>query len=68
MIYPYHPALVINSDQRVLLDKVRAGLDDTRLLAMWQAVEKAQKDIAAKANLRLTLDIMVLHMAGQAVH
>ena len=68
MIYPYHPALVINSDQRVLLDKVRAGLDDTRLLAMWQAVEKAQKDIAAKANLRLTLDIMVLHMIGQAIH
>ena len=68
MIYPYHPGLVVNSDHRALLEKVRAGLDDTRLLAMWQAVEKAQKDIAAKANLRLTLDVMVLRMAGQTVH
>jgi DNA polymerase-3 subunit delta' len=67
-IYPYYPELVINSDHRALLAKVRAGLDDARLLAMWQAVEKAQKDIAGKANLRLTLDVMVLSMAGQAVH
>ena len=68
MIYPYHPALVVNSDHQALLAKMRADLDDSRLLAMWQAVEKAQKDIAAKANLRLTLDVMVLRMAGQTVH
>jgi DNA polymerase-3 subunit delta' len=68
MIYPHHPALVINCDHRAILAKVRAGLDDTRLLVMWQAVEKAQKDIAGKANLRLTLDVMVLSMAGHAVH
>ncbi len=63
-IWPYHPALVINSDHTETLGSVRAGLADQRLLAMWQAVEKAQKDIATRANLRLTVDIMALSMAG----
>jgi DNA polymerase III subunit delta' len=63
-ILPYQPALVINSDLDYILDRARNGLDDIRLLAIWQAVEKAQKDIAAKANLRLTLDLMALSMAG----
>jgi DNA polymerase-3 subunit delta' len=63
-ILPYHPDLVINSDRRATLDKVRAGMHENQLLAMWQAVEKAQKDIAARANLRLTVDVMALSMAG----
>jgi DNA polymerase III subunit delta' len=63
-IWPYHPDLVINSDHQSTLDKMRAGMNDKQLLAMWQAVEKAQKDIAARANLRLTVDVMALSMAG----
>jgi hypothetical protein len=39
-------------------------MDEHRLLDLWDAVEKAQKDIAARANLRLTLDVMALRMAG----
>ena len=65
-ILPYHPDLVINIDRRATLDKVRAGMDEKQLLDMWQAVEKAQKDIAARANLRLTVDVMALSMAGFA--
>jgi len=67
-IWPYHPALVINSDHKETLDRVRAGLDDRQLLSMWQALEKAQKDIAAKANLRLSVDVMALSMAGYKLH
>lgn len=63
-IWPYHPASVINGDCRDVLARVRDGMDDRRLLTIWQAVEKAQKDIAANANLRLTLDVMALSMAG----
>jgi DNA polymerase III subunit delta' len=63
-IWPYHPELVINSDHKTTLGDVRAGLSEKHLLAMWQAVERAQKDIAARANLRLTVDVMALSMAG----
>ncbi len=64
IVWPYHPSSVINGDYRETLARVRSALDDSRLLDIWQAVEKAQKDIAAKANLRLTLDVMALSMAG----
>lgn len=63
-IWPYRPDLVINCDQKQTLGNVRAAMDDNRLLAMWTAVDKAQKDIAAKANLRLSVDVMALSMAG----
>jgi DNA polymerase III subunit delta' len=63
-ILPHHPDLVINNDRRAILAKVRAGMNEKQLSAMWQAVEKAQKDIAARANLRLTVDVMALSMAG----
>jgi DNA polymerase-3 subunit delta' len=63
-IWPYRPDLVLNTDHKDTLGKVRVGLNEKQLLAMWQAVEKAQKDIAARANLRLTVDVMALSMAG----
>lgn len=63
-IWPYHPESVINSDYNEVLDRLRAQMDDRHLLYLWQTVEKAQKDIASKANLRLTLDVMALCMAG----
>jgi DNA polymerase-3 subunit delta' len=63
-IWPYHPELVVNKDHEATLSKVRSGIGEKQLLSMWQAVEKAQKDIAARANLRLTVDVMALSMAG----
>jgi DNA polymerase-3 subunit delta' len=61
---PYQPGRIINRDREHLIDAIRSGMDESRLLDLWDAVEKAQKDIAARANLRLTLDVMALRMAG----
>jgi DNA polymerase-3 subunit delta' len=65
-IRPYQPGRIINSDREHLIDAIRSDMDNARLLDLWDAVEKAQKDIAARANLRLTLDVMALRMAGAA--
>jgi DNA polymerase-3 subunit delta' len=63
-IRPYQPERIINGDREALIDAVRSDVESARLLDLWDAVEKAQKDIAARANLRLTLDVMALRMAG----
>ncbi len=63
IVRPYQPGQMINRDREHLIDAVRSGMDDTRLLDLWDAVEKAQKDIAARANMRLTLDVMALRMS-----
>ena len=63
-ILPYHSGLIVNQDRLDILMDVRSVLNDKRLLNMWITVQKAQKAIAAKANLRLTLDIMALKLAG----
>lgn len=65
-IHPYLPGRIINRDREHLIDAIRSDMDKARLLDLWDAVEKAQKDIAARANLRLTLDVMALRMAGLA--
>lgn len=62
-VRPYAPRGVINQDRADALDAARARLDDRRLLALWDAVEQAHKNIAANGNLRLTLDVMALRMA-----
>ena len=72
IIWPYEPSLIMNTDNRHSLAPARTKLDDNCLLALWTAVEKAQKDIAARANLRLTLDVMAISMvksmaSGQSI-
>lgn len=62
-IWPYEPRHIINKDRADVLGAARAGLDDRRLLALWETVEKAHKDIVANGHLRLTLDVMALRMA-----
>ena len=63
-VWPYHPQSVINNDYSEVLALARTHINDGQLLGLWRAVEKAEKDIAAKANIRLTLDVMALSMAG----
>jgi DNA polymerase-3 subunit delta' len=63
IIWPHAPSLIMNTDEAHRLRAVRANLKDGCLLALWTAVEGAQKNIAAKGNLRLTLDIMAISMA-----
>ena len=65
-IRPYQPKRIINCDRESQIDILRSHMDETQLLALWETVEIAQKDIAARANLRLTLDIMALRMVGLA--
>jgi DNA polymerase-3 subunit delta' len=65
-IHPYQPGRIINGDREDLIGAIRSDMDNDRLLDLWDAVENAQKDIAARANLRLTLDVMALRMAGLA--
>jgi DNA polymerase-3 subunit delta' len=63
-IRPYQPGRIINRDVEHLIDAVRSDMDEARLLDLWDAIEKAQKDLAANANLGLALDVMALRMAG----
>lgn len=63
-IWPYYPQSVINGDYVEVLERMRSHLDDRQLLSLWHAVEKAEKDIEAKSNMRLTLDVMALSLAG----
>lgn len=65
-IWPYRPELVVHKNRKQQLGRVRDQMSDERLLVIWAAVEQAQKDIAAKANLRLTLDNMALNMIRAA--
>jgi DNA polymerase-3 subunit delta' len=65
-IRPYQPQQIINRDRESQIDALRSRVNETQLLALWETVEIAQKDIAARANLRLTLDIMALRMVGLA--
>ena len=63
-VWPFEPRHVINGDRNETLKRVRQRLSDRAVLEMWEALEKAQKNIAGNANLRLTLDIMALRMAS----
>lgn len=62
-VQPYEPGHVIHGECDLLLARARAGLCENQLLALWEALEQAQKSIAANGNLRLTLDVMALRMA-----
>ena len=65
-ILPHAPEQIANTDCIDLLGKVRSGISRQRLLKVWDALAKTQKDIAANANLRLTLDAMALKIAETA--
>ncbi len=62
-VWPFKATHIVNADRKEMLALVRAQLSDRHLTVIWEALEKAQKDIAGNANLRLTLDNMALRMA-----
>jgi DNA polymerase III subunit delta' len=62
-VYRYRSRQITNGDLEDLLQKASPQTDPNQLLHWWKTVEKAQKDIAANANLRLTLDLMAIQMA-----
>lgn len=63
-ILPYAPEQVANIDCLEMLRQARSGISQNQLFLLWDALAGAQKDIAANANLRLTLDAMALKLAA----
>ena len=62
-VWPYKATHIVHADRKETLAQVSEQLSDGQLTVIWEALEKAQKDIAGNANLRLTLDNMALRMA-----
>ena len=62
-VWPHQPGHIVNKDRSTTLAEVSLKLRPKQLLSLWEVVEKAEKDIAANGNLRLTLDAMTLQMA-----
>lgn len=65
-VLPYSDDGVVNADCRPVLRQARSRFSDRQLLNMWEAVQNAQKAIAANGNLRLTMEVMTLGLAGFA--
>lgn len=63
-VLPHASRLIANRDCVAQMGRMRAQINPDRLRFLWETVEKAQKDIAANGNLRLTLEVMALRMAG----
>jgi DNA polymerase-3 subunit delta' len=64
MIYPLAPEKIINKD---LMDSIRNASqhqDASSVLSKFEAVQKARKMIDGNANPRLTLDVMMIRLAG----
>ncbi|MCP4748236.1 MAG: DNA polymerase III subunit delta' [Desulfobacteraceae bacterium] len=55
---------VTNRDCIGQLESASGQLSGRQICRLWDVVVKAQKDIAANANLRLTLDVMALKMVS----
>lgn len=62
-IVAYQPRKVIHRDCAARLQNMRARISDGQLTQLWEAVQGAQKAIAANGNTRLTLDVMALQLA-----
>lgn len=60
----YQPGHIIHRDREAVLRAVRDHIREVQLVRLWETVEKAQRTLASNGNLRLTLDVMALQMAG----
>jgi DNA polymerase-3 subunit delta' len=58
------PGRVINTDLRDELRSASQQVDAPTILGRMEAVRTAQKNLAANANLRLTLEVMMLKLAA----
>jgi len=63
IIYKYSPDKIINKDLTEKIQYASQAITVKKLLEMFKAVRSAQTGIRANANLRLTLEIMLLQMA-----
>jgi len=63
IIYKYSPEKIINKDLSHKIQYVSRKISVKSLLSQIEVIQTAQKDIKANANLRLTLEIMMLKFA-----
>jgi DNA polymerase-3 subunit delta' len=64
IVHRFAPEKVINRDLGARIAGVAAQNRLERLMDQFEAVEQAWRDVAANANLRLSLEAMVLRLAG----
>jgi DNA polymerase III subunit delta' len=64
LVAGYDPTRILNRDHRKALTKTAGRIDRRRLLEQMDAVDGATTALRSNANVRLTLDAMVLRMAG----
>lgn len=63
LVYKYSPENIINTD---LLNKIEVASKQTSentLISKLKSIEKAERDIKANANLRLTLDALIIMLS-----
>lgn len=63
IIYKYSPEKIINKDLIRKIQYASQQITVESLLSQIEAIQKAQKDIQANTNLRLTLEVMMLRLS-----
>ena len=63
MIHKYYPEKIVNSDLSDKIKKISLQESVESLVSKIEAVRIAQRKIDANANLRLTLEIMLMRLA-----
>jgi DNA polymerase-3 subunit delta' len=64
MVYGHNPQKIINKDLTDKIQYASQGVDTKALGAAFHALEEAQRKIDANANIRLTLEAMVLQLSN----
>ena len=59
----YKPDKMINTDLKKKVQQVSRDIGTGSILKKIETIQAAQKDIEANANLKLTLELMMLRMA-----
>jgi DNA polymerase-3 subunit delta' len=63
-VWKYAPENIVNQDMKDRIQAALAETDGREIFQMMAFVEQAEKDIRANLNLRLSLDMMMLKLAG----
>lgn len=63
IVYAYNPERLINKDLTRKIQYVSQHMTTNSLMAQIEAVQKAQKDIASNANVRIALEVMTTKLA-----
>jgi DNA polymerase-3 subunit delta' len=63
IVYAYNPQRLINKDLTRKIQYVSQHMTTNSLMAQIEAVQKAQKDIASNANVRIALEVMTTKLA-----